>query len=318
MKRIILLLSLISLLPCQAQTIKFAVTADIHQDIMHDASDRLTVFLDAARENRVDFVIELGDFCQAKDANIPFRNIWDSYEGEKYNVIGNHEMDGNSKADHIKFMGMPSRYYSFDKGDIHFIVLDPNIVVKDGKYIDPYGAGLGYGKLIDPKQIEWLKKELRSTQKRVVIFSHQSLEHVNVVTNGAQIRKIFEDENKRAGYLKVIAAFSGHCHTSYLKEINGISYIQINSASNLWVGGDYIYDGRYSKEIDEKHPWLKYTIPYRDALYSIVTIGKSKIKIKGAKSEFVSPTPDDMKVSNPLKGRPVVSWNEDYTIDIRR
>lgn len=297
------------------KTVKFAVTSDVHQDIMHDASDRLNVFFDAARKNKVDFIIELGDFCQAKDENIPFKELWHSYEGEKYNVIGNHDMDAGTKKDYMKFMRMPSRYYSFDKGGVHFIVLDANIVVRDGEYLSA-DKGRGYGRYIDSEQVEWLKKEVVSTQNRIVIFSHQGLE--NTVDNGYEIHKIFEEENKRVGFLKVMAALSGHRHTSYLKQINGISYIQINSASNKWVGDKYIHAGRYSKEINDKHPYLKYTLPYKDALYSIVTISKKEIEIKGVKSEFVAPTPEDLNVPLSLKDPLPVPWNDDFTIDIRQ
>lgn len=140
---------------------------------------------------------------------------------------------------------------------------------------------------IDPEQIEWLKTDLRKTDKRCIIFSHQSLE--NTVPNRESIREILESENKRTGYKKIVAAFSGHDHTNYEKIINGIAYIQINSASNQWVGDSYQCENRFSAEINKQHPSLKYVTPWEDCLYATVTLNKKSVKLKGTESQFIPP-----------------------------
>ena len=320
MRILILLFIIISFSSCQKkrETISFAVIADVHQDIIHDAPERLKTFFKAAQDNKVDFVIELGDFCFQKDENIPFRDLWNSYEIDKYNVLGNHDMDICTKEEHMTFLGMQARYYSFDKGDYHFIVLDPNNLFIDGKYI-PYANGNYYidaskRAYIDPEQIEWLKKDLAATDKQCIIFSHQSLE--KSVSNGEQVRKILEEENLRAEEKKVLVAFSGHDHTSYMKTINDIAYIQINSASYQWVGDKYVCTDRYNDSINALRPALKYTVTYKDALYSIVTISDDKIEVKGTNSEFVSPRPQDLGIPNDLGSQPLTPQNKDFFIDI--
>ena len=110
-----------------------------------------------------------------------------------------------------------------------------------------------------------------------------------------EIRNILEKENKSAGFKKVITCFSGHHHTDYAANINGINYIQINSMSYSWVGGEYQMI-RYGKEIDEKYPWIKYTIPYKDPLYAFVRINSKSIRIRGKKSSFVGPGPGEMGI----------------------
>lgn len=220
---------------------------------MHDGEHRLQVFLEAAAKNKVDFIIELGDFCFAKEANVPFRDLWDKFPGDKYHVLGNHDMDICSKEEYMEFVGMKSRYYSFDKGDFHFIVLDPNNLFVDGKYI-PYKNGNFYvdtsqREHLDPEQLEWLKKDLASTDKRCILFSHECFE--NTVQNRELVRGILEAENERCGFKKVIAAFSGHDHTSYTKEINGITYIQINSASNVCLSGTFQRRDKQAKAVSE-------------------------------------------------------------------
>lgn len=63
---------------------------------------------------------------------------------------------------------------------------------------------------MDPKQMEWLKRDLESMEKRCVIFSHQSID--TFMRNGDKVRQILEDENRRTGLKKVVLAFSGHNH----------------------------------------------------------------------------------------------------------
>ena len=301
---------------CQKETkpVTFAVVSDLHQDIAHDAEERLGTGLRAAHDNQVDFIIELGDFCMPKEENKPFLKRWQDYAGEKYMLLGNHDMDNCSKEEVMQFIGMNNRYYSFDKGDFHFIVLDPNNIYDGEKYI-PYENGnyFGYGEkvsYVDPEQVEWLKKDLQATDKRCIIFSHQSFECSS--QNREEIRKIFEDENLRAGYKKVAVAFSGHDHTNYMKEINGIAYIQINSASNQWVGEKYACPERFSDEINQKRPALKYTLPYKDALYGIVTLTGDGMQLKGVKSEFIAPGPEELGITD--RPQPLVPWIEDLQL----
>lgn len=322
MRILSLSLVIISFFSCQRERtpITFAVIADVHQDIIHDAPERLETFFRAAQDNKVDFIIELGDFCFKKDENIPFRDLWNSYELDNYHALGNHDMDICTKDEYMAFIGMKERYYSFDKGDYHFIVLDPNNLFIDGKYT-PYANGNYYVDAsqrahVDPEQIEWLKKDLAATEKQCIIFSHQSLE--KSVSNGELVRKVLEEENTRAGEKKVLAAFSGHDHTSYMKTINDIAYIQINSASYQWVGDKYICTDRYNDSINALRPALKYTVTYQDALYSIVTISDDKIEVKGIKTEFVSPTPQDLGIPNDLHSFPLTPQNSDFVIDTKR
>jgi|WetSurMetagenome_2_1015567.scaffolds.fasta_scaffold01101_12 hypothetical protein len=271
----------------KGQPVRFGICADVHKDIMHDADIRLTEFIQEASKRKLDFIIELGDFCRPYDYNLDFLRIWNRFPGEKYHVIGNHETDGGfSKDQVIRFMNSPARYYSFDKKGFHFIVLD-------GNDLNPSpDKATGYPRYIGEEQRTWLINDLKSTKYPVILFSHQSLESEGI-ENRQQIRNILESENVSAGFKKVVACFSGHHHTDYATFINGINYIQINSMSYSWVGEEY-KTIRYSKEIDSKYPWIKFTIPYMDPLYAFVEIYDKAIIIKGKKSKFVGPGPAEL------------------------
>ena len=56
--------------------LRFGIIADIHKDVMHDADDRLRVFIEHMTREKVDFVLQLGDFCVPKEENLGFLKVW--------------------------------------------------------------------------------------------------------------------------------------------------------------------------------------------------------------------------------------------------
>ena len=282
------------------ENIEIGLIADVHQDVMHDGEERLQVFVEEANNRNPDFIIQMGDFCRPYDYNKSFLNIWNSFKGDKYHILGNHDMDGGFSRDQAKeFWEMPSNYYSFDKKGIHFIVLDGN-----DSNPKPFS---GYNRYIDKEQQEWLKKDLKNTGKPTIVFSHQTLEleETGGVANFKEIQEILEDANKNAGFQKVLCCLSGHHHTDFMTQISNIYYVQINSASYYWVGGNY-KKVRYSKDIDKTHEWIKYTIPYKESLFTFMTIKNNKIVIEPRKTEFVGPGPEELGMPKHHSHEPIV------------
>ena len=304
--------------------IKFGVFADLHVDIMHDTQKRLEVFLDSCREADVDFIIQLGDFCypdkdrkcvcapEKRPINIEnasnvktyadkdkILELFNCFEKPSYHVLGNHDCDMCSKKQIWEYYGVDyNHYYSFDMGGIHFVALDPNYYILDGEchsfenggYFDEAYRPERILPIIPPEQLEWLKKDLSETKFPTVLFSHQGLtESLKFdILNSKELKEILI--NAPSG---VIAAFNGHDHIDYETKEDGIWFININSMSCQWLDVDFIVHERYTKEIDEKYPNIKYTAPYKDSLFAIVTIDESGIDIKGVESEFVGIDPKD-------------------------
>ena len=297
--------------------VRFAIASDFHAPDIPDGEHRVATFIKAANDEKVDFIIELGDFCRLDSASQVYRDLWNSFPGDKYHVIGNHDMDRYTFEEYTQGMNMPARYYSFDQGDFHFIVLDGNNLF-DGKKYTHYARANYYVDAkkrahIDPEQMEWLKKDLAATNKRCILFSHQSIEEA--LNNGAEVRKILEAENQRAGFKKVVMAFGGHNHSNYSKEINGITYVQINSASYVWIGEPTQTEKRYSKEINDRFGGiLKYSMTYTDPLYAIVTLNSKGATLKGTDAEFVPPTPKDLNMNDSVGVFPLVSNIKDLKV----
>lgn len=297
--------------------VRFAIASDFHAPDIPDGEHRVATFIKAANDEKVDFIIELGDFCRLDSASQVYRDLWNSFPGSKYHVIGNHDMDRYTFEEYTQGMNMPARYYSFDQGDFHFIVLDGNNLF-DGKKYTHYARANYYVDAkkrahIDPEQMDWLKKDLAATNKRCILFSHQSIEEA--LNNGAEVRKILEAENQRAGFKKVVMAFGGHNHSNYSKEINGITYVQINSASYVWIGEPTQTEKRYSKEINDRFGGiLKYSMTYTEPLYAIVTLNSKGATLKGTDAEFVPPTPKDLNMNDSVGVFPLVSNIKDLKV----
>ena len=274
----------------QPDKIKIGLCTDVHLPTMQDSEYRMTTFINSMKAEKPDFILEMGDF-EIPDQKLAYLvDIWNSFPGEKFHVIGNHEMDGGtSKAKAVEYLKMKGPYYSFDRHGFHFIVLDGN----DKKSPDVKG----YPQYIGQEQVEWLKDDLLKAEHPSVIFSHQGLSRVKGaeeyygVENDKQIQEILTSHNSANPSNKVIACFNGHSHYDYAEKLNGIWYITITSMAYHWLGDNYV-NIRYSAEVDKNFKWIKFTAPFKEPLFTVIEISsKGTIKITGKKTEWVGKTP---------------------------
>ncbi len=171
------------------------------------------------------FVVELGDLIDAaesveteqrylKTINREFSAI----SKDRHYVLGNHCVDTLTKAEFLDGVEQKQSYYSFDRGDFHFVVLDA-CFRHDG---EPYGRknSKWNDANIPAAEVEWLQTDLKATSKKTVVFAHQRLDVSNDhgVKNCPEVRKLFEESGK------VLAVFQGHSHQNDLKDIRGIHY----------------------------------------------------------------------------------------------
>jgi len=190
------------------------------------------------------FCIELGDFVdkgESVELELSYLKTIDAeyvkFEGERHYVIGNHDVATFSKEQFIKNCGVKKNYYSFDKGEFHFIILDACY----NKDESDYNAGnfKWTETYIPAVEQKWLKKDLLNTDKKTVVFIHQILDDENDlhgVKNAQIIRKSLEESGK------VIAVFQGHYHHGNYRQINGIHYFTLRAM----VEGAGIENNAYS------------------------------------------------------------------------
>lgn len=262
---------------------RFGVITDVHQDVMHDGTQRLGAFIEAMTIEKVDFIVQLGDFCVPHERNRPFLDTWKRFTGPAHHVLGNHDMDGGvPRETTTQFLGMPARHYHFDRGGFRFIVLDGN---------DPGGGTRGYARFIAPPQLAWLDETIAHSPNRVIILIHQPLEGSGGIVNAADVRAVLtkhtlDDKPKTA------AVFSGHCHQDYVRRIDGIPHAQINSASYVWLPAN-TRQKTYDDALHAKHPYLDHVAAYKDPLWAIVTLdpANATITVQGRQSAWHGPDP---------------------------
>ncbi|MBD3673553.1 MAG: metallophosphoesterase [Planctomycetaceae bacterium] len=185
---------------------------------LEEAADRF-------RQEKPDFIAELGDFIDAaetvateqsylKTINRQFVPICD----DRHYVLGNHCVDTLTKEEFLGGVEQKKSYYSFDRRGIHFVVLD-SCFRSDG---EPYGRKnfKWTDANIPPAELEWLAADLKVNSKPTIVFAHQRLDVSNNhgVRNCPDVRKILESSGQ------VKAVFQGHSHQNDLKEIEGIHY----------------------------------------------------------------------------------------------
>ncbi len=220
--------------------VRFGVVADCHYadaDTMgtrfyRESLDKLAECVARMNAERVDFLIELGDF---KDQDRPpveavtlsyvekIEAIFQQFDGPTYHVLGNHDMDSISKAQflsRIENTGIDAgrQHYSFDVRGLHCIVLDANYTADGADY--DRGNFVWTDTNIPSHEMDWLRADLATARGPAVVFVHQLLDSAgqDYVNNAAEVREILQDSGR------VLAVFQGHRHQGGYSLIEGIHY----------------------------------------------------------------------------------------------
>jgi len=205
--------------------------------IMTSYGQRLTACVDAMNAWPADLMIELGDFVNGRFVmGAPLGEadritgildqaeaIYETFDGPRYYVIGNHDFYDLSKAQFLAHTGATTTYGSFDAGAYHFVILDAQYD-KKGNDLDHVGwAVVGN---IPPDELEWLKNDLAATDRPTIVCVHQRLDKAfDLLSGGPEIANAVEVRGVLEASGKVIAVFQGHDHENAEVDIDGIHYI---------------------------------------------------------------------------------------------
>lgn len=244
--------------------LRVAHITDVHIRPEHDAPNRFKKCLEEIKKHKVDFFMNGGDTIYAADYHYIKRervdeqwDIWKSLrreisEYEVYSCLGNHDMwwaasknDSMYGKDYVvKQLKIPGRYYSFNKNNWHFIILDSN----------NENAGA-----LDKVQRDWLETDLNKLDhgSNVLIMSHYPIVGINggTHTDRNYIKDLFYSHND-----KKITCISGHVHLLDSIVYNNVSYYCNGALSGFWwEDGD---------EKSRKKYWVEETPPG----YSIIEL----------------------------------------------
>jgi len=215
---------------------------------------------------RLDFVLVNGDF---KDLNMEDQDPREraifylteiekelrAYNGDIYHTLGNHDIDLLTKQeflDRVTNSGIPpeqGRYYSFNHGSVHYVVLDANFYPdgKDHSFTETDPSYQWNNCYISSQELTWLKNDLENSRNQnVIVFVHQRIDESipgtdqddHTVKNAWQARELLE------AHQGVLAVFQGHQHDAYGSPAskNGIYYYTIKAS----VEGPYPENNSYA------------------------------------------------------------------------
>jgi 3',5'-cyclic AMP phosphodiesterase CpdA len=275
--------------------IRLGMISDLHHlQFGQEEVKRLSGFMDDVVKTNPDFIIQCGDFCRHTRSE-GIMEQWNRFKGPKYHVLGNHDMDYCSKETIMQFWGMPKRYYAFDQGGFHFVVMDRNFLKEDDGRLTHYNTS-NWGKLPAPKrsftdqeQLDWLRADLLQAKYPVVVFMHQPVyltDFHDEIGNADEILRIFDEVNFKATQSgspgKVVSVFMGHDHDDRYGQRNGVHYFIVNSATYVYTKGGAYY--------------------YKDPLYAFVTLDSSgKMTIEGRSTIYAPAAPEQVVSKFPTR-----------------
>lgn len=224
--------------------LKVAHITDVHIRPEENVPQRAIAWLEKVKSHQPDFFLNGGDTINdasydgvSRERTLEQWEAWDEFRGqisdfEVYSCIGNHDSwwDVADKADEmygkpyvVKRLEIPATYYSFDKGNWHFVIIDGN----------HEGISLG------AEQMEWLKNDLEALAPNTptLIMSHFPITSVTDALVGGQHKD--HRELKALFYThrdKVKVCLSGHQHMLDRAWYNGIHYFCNGSLSGFWWG----------------------------------------------------------------------------------
>ncbi len=301
--------------------VRFGIMADAHIDFIHDGEARVRSFLDACLKEKCDFCVDLGDFCPPGKANAAAKKrilaLLKEFPIPFHFVLGNHDMDENSKSDVLSHYGCKERKTAFDLGGVSFFLVDACAFREGDREVEydhgNYKQTQGEVPILPSTELSRLKAALSNAKHPAVLFSHQSLiESRTGIKNPEALRAALKKAPQG-----VMLAVCGHEHVDRLEERDGTYYWCLNSMSYYWAGEKFDHE-TYGKEIESEHPLLRLVFPYRDPLFAIVEISDKAITVRGAKSEIVGASPEALQFSKPGLIDPITASIQSRTLPIKK
>lgn len=164
-----------------------------------------------------------------------------------FQVLGNHDEDYGARTDegsqNTFRNNFGPEYYSFNKGKIHYIVLD------DVFFLGQPSDYVGY---LNERQFSWLEKDLSYIPKgsTIILSMHIPLEYdSSVVDNPLGLDIPYDNAMKNVKHLYQLLSpyrvhvMSGHTHWNQGFEHNGIYHHIHGAICGAWWDGNTSFDG---------------------------------------------------------------------------
>ena len=266
-------LLLILLLPVNAVSqLRFAVVSDMQFAVgnQYNNSNYFLGVCQAILPYNIDFIISCGDNCPPDSVLWTIQQVFDPAI-LWFPCIGNHEMESFAFKDQLNtiirklpgiWIGFKPSVYSFDRGSVHFSVIDVYQKNNDGNI---------YNELYN-----WLEYDLRSTKQPIkLVIGHEPAfvfpdEDCDRVRHEGTSLDEYPANRDRFWILlqqyQVTAYLCGHTHNYSAREIDGIWQINCgHSRGEMDTGAPsmFVIIDIYNNVETIHELFLRYTV-YRD------------------------------------------------------
>lgn len=239
----------------------FGVIADVQYADQDNAGTRyyrlspnkLAQAVDSFNRYKPGFVLSLGDYIDKNLSSYDTLNpITARLNMHLYHALGNHEfaVNDNEKEKVLQKENLSKPYYSFEKNNWRFVIIDGNDVslhahikgsarYKEAEALlqklkaDSLRQAQTWNGAVGKEQLAWLENELQDAQnkkQKVVIACHFPLYPdgaTELLWNAKELRALIEK------YSCVFAYFNGHVHKSQYFFEKGVHYVSFRGMVEL-------------------------------------------------------------------------------------
>ncbi|WP_457651156.1 calcineurin-like phosphoesterase C-terminal domain-containing protein [Rhodocaloribacter sp.] len=160
-----------------------------------------------------------------------------------FQVIGNHDLDLDGMTDeasaHTFAAHFGPTHYSFDRGAVHYVVLD-----------DVFWHAAGYLGYLDADQLGWLAQDLARIEpgRTVVVFTHIPALSTRFRRAGGDTPPPAASITNREALYRLLEPFDAHLITGHTHENehvfeHGTHEHVCGTVCGAWWSGDICYDG---------------------------------------------------------------------------
>ncbi|MBD9524758.1 metallophosphoesterase [Ensifer sp. ENS02] len=224
---------------------KIHIITDIHHKLPASPTDRnwdsllhVQSFIEDAIRQEADLIVDLGDRISDIDRKTDYQpstelaDIFGTFAGKRVHLLGNHDVENLTIADHEEIFRQPMQIIVHDLGALRLIAWQPDVSCKLG---DGFPRAEPY--------LVWLIDALNSDSRPAIIASHVPVSghsqigncyfernpHYATYPDHATIRKAVERTGKVAIWL------SGHVHRNTITSVNNIRHLTIQSLSEQFT-----------------------------------------------------------------------------------